>query len=264
MTNNHKPKTMLVIAGSDSGGGAGIQADIKTAAAHGVFATTAITALTAQNTQGVTGIQEATPSFVTEQIEVVLADIGADIIKIGMLANAPIIQAVLQALKKHKIPIVLDTVMIAKGGAPLLKTNAIELLKTKLMPTAYLVTPNIPEAENLTGLKIKDIDTMLKAGQKLIKMGAENVLVKGGHLDSLTLYDVLVTPKNFEVFSTKKIDTKNTHGTGCTLASAIACNLANGIGLNEAVQKATEYVAAAIKNAPNLGQGHGPLGHFAV
>jgi hydroxymethylpyrimidine/phosphomethylpyrimidine kinase len=260
---NSNPKRVLIIAGSDSGGGAGIQGDIKTACAHGVFATTAITALTAQNTQGVTGIFDISPTFVSEQIEVVLEDIGTDAIKIGMLNNSGVITAIAKSLKKKPANLVLDTVMVAKGGAALLKDNAIEALKTKLIPLAKIVTPNIPEAELLTGITIKKMDDMIAAGRKILEMGAEYVLVKGGHIKGDTVYDVVVSAKKFEVFTAEKIQTQNTHGTGCAMATAIACNLAKGDDVLKAVEKARDFVRKAILTAPKIGSGHGPLNHFA-
>jgi hydroxymethylpyrimidine/phosphomethylpyrimidine kinase len=255
---NSNIKRVLIIAGSDSGGGAGIQGDIKTACAHGVFATTAITALTSQNTQGVTGIFDVSPTFVSEQIEVVLEDIGTDAIKIGMLNTSGIITAITKTLKKPQ-NLVLDTVMIAKGGAALLKDSAITALKTKLIPLAKIVTPNIPEAELLTGIKITKMDDMLAAGKKILEMGAEYALVKGGHIKGNTIYDVVVSAKKFEVFTSEKIQTNNTHGTGCAMATAIACNLAKGDDVMKAVERARDFVRQAILTAPKIGSGHGPL-----
>ena len=255
-------KTLLVIAGSDSGGGAGIQADIKTASAHNIFATTAITALTAQNTVGVTNVIDTPPAFVAEQIKAILTDIGADAVKIGMLSSAGIIEAVHSALFPVPNFLVLDTVMLAKGGAALLKPAAVEALKTLLIPIATIVTPNIPEAEVLSGIDIKNTDDMLKAGKAIISLGAKAVLVKGGHLPGEKVTDILITAHNQQLMTHDYINTKNTHGTGCTLASAIACNLANGLELAASVQKATDYVHRAIKTAPQIGKGHGPLNHL--
>ena len=259
---NNQPKKLLIIAGSDSGGGAGIQADIKTACAHKVFATTAVTALTAQNTQGVSGIYDISAHFVAAQITDVLDDIGADAIKIGMLNNAAVITAIADELKIRKIPIILDTVMVAKGGAPLLKDTAVEALKTKLMPLAKIVTPNIPEAEILSGMKITKMDEMIAAGKKILTYGSEAVLVKGGHLKGNVVYDVIVSKNSFEVFTSERIETNNTHGTGCTLSTAIACNIANGDDIFKATEKAREFVRQAILTAPKIGHGYGPLNHL--
>lgn len=253
----------MSIAGSDSGGGAGIQADIKTAFAHGVYASTAITALTAQNTQGVSGIFDVSANFVAEQITLVLEDIGADVIKIGMLNNAGVISAVENVIGNLQIPIVLDTVMVAKGGAALLKTNAVNALKNKLIPLARIVTPNLPEAQILSGMKIRTLEDMILAGQNILGLGCHAVLVKGGHMSGQTVYDVAVTRDKYEVFSHDKLKTKHTHGTGCSLATAIACHLANGLDIFTAVDYARQYVFAAIKTAPGIGQGHGPINHFA-
>lgn len=256
-------KTLLIIAGSDSGGGAGIQADIKTACAHNVFATTAITALTAQNTHGVSGVIDTPPEFVTAQINAVLTDIGADAVKIGMLSSAEIIKAVHLTLTPYPIPLILDTVMLAKGGAALLNPNAVEALKTLLIPIVTIVTPNIPEAEVLAGMPIKTTDDMIKAGIRLQALGARNVLVKGGHLEADMVTDILIQKDHSPIsILHSRIHTANTHGTGCTLASAIACNLANGQVLQNAVENAINYVHKAIKTAPNIGSGHGPLNHF--
>ena len=261
MANSNQPK-ILVIAGSDSGGGAGIQGDIKTAMAHGVYASTAITALTAQNTQGVSGIYDITANFVAEQISLVLNDIGAQAIKIGMLNNAAVISAVESVIGSLEIPIVLDTVMIAKGGAPLLKDNANTALKNKLIPLAKIVTPNIPEAEKLTGIKILNLDNMLEAGNKILQYGCHAVLIKGGHSWSSTIHDVVITRAKHEIFSYDRFETKNTHGTGCTLSTAIACHLAQGVDIFTAVDYARQYVLAAIKTASPIGHGHGPINHF--
>ena len=255
-------KTLLIIAGSDSGGGAGIQADIKTASAHNVFATTAITALTAQNTLGVSGVVDTPPDFVRQQIRDVLEDIGASAVKIGMLSSAAIIEAVHSALFPVPQHLVLDTVMLAKGGHALLKPDAIEALKTLLVPIASIVTPNIPEAEALAGISIKTPHDMITAGNKILALGAKAVLVKGGHMAGAEVTDMLITQNSQMPIIHKRIDTRNTHGTGCTLASAIASNLANGLELAPAVRKATDYVHNAILTAPRIGSGHGPLNHL--
>ncbi len=258
---NQHPK-LLIIAGSDSGGGAGIQADIKTAHQHGVYATTAITALTAQNTREVSGIFDIAPTFVAEQIEIVLTDIGSDAIKIGMLNNAPVITAVATSIDGFKVPVVLDTVMVSKAGAKLLRDDAIAALKEKLIPLATLVTPNIPEAEILTGKTIRKMDDMVAAGKILVEMGAEHALIKGGHIKGSTVYDVVVSRKKFDVLTSEKIDSKNTHGTGCTLSTAIACHLSRGDDVLTAVEKAREFVRDGITSAFKIGNGNGPLNHF--
>jgi hydroxymethylpyrimidine/phosphomethylpyrimidine kinase len=254
---------VLVIAGSDSGGGAGIQADIKTITALGGFATTAITALTAQNTLGVHGVMQVPPAFIQHQIQVVLDDIGADAIKIGMLGDAATIDAVIEAVARHapNVPIVLDPVMVAKGGHVLLLDDAVTALREGLMPIARLVTPNIPEAEALTGLTIRSVADMRAASEALIAMGAPAVLLKGGHLASDDLTDLLVTRDGETAFFGQRIKTRHTHGTGCTTASAVAVGLAQGTALPEAIAAARAYVRAAIAAAPGFGQGHGPLNH---
>ena len=253
---------ILIIAGSDSGGGAGIQGDIKTACAHKVFATTAITSLTSQNTQGVDGIFDVPPEFVAKQINAVLSDIGTDVIKIGMLSSEPIITAIALSLTPYPFPLVLDTVMLAKGGAALLKPDAVEALKTKLIPLATIVTPNIPEAEVLAGMKINSVDDMVEAGLRILDFGAKAVLVKGGHMEGDEITDVLLTTNNQQLMTSARIQSKNTHGTGCALATAIGCNLALGFDLKQAVEKARAYVFEAIKTAPQIGRGHGPLNHL--
>ena len=259
-------KKLLIIAGSDSGGGAGIQADIKTAQGFGVFSTTAITALTAQNTLGVQRVLPIPPAFVQAQINSVLSDIGADAIKTGMLANAEIISAVAQSLANFKAPIIIDPVMVATSGDKLLEENAIELMQTQLFPLATLVTPNIPEAEILAGMKIETQADMLVAAQKILQFGCQAVLIKGGHMQGEKLVNLLVTPAKNWSFEYARIDTKNTHGTGCTLASAIACGLVGGKKLNVAVKKAGDYVhkaiLGAILNAPDIGSGNNkPIWH---
>lgn len=255
---------VLIIAGSDSGGGAGIQADIKAVTALGGFAMTAITALTAQNTEGVHGIHEVPVDFVTEQMRVVLEDLGADCIKIGMLHRPEIIEAVVDTLVELApgVPVVADPVMIAKGGASLLADAAQDALKSRLLPAATLVTPNIPEAEVLTGLTIKNVADMSAAAEALLKMGPDAVLLKGGHLEETdTLTDLLVSATGSEAFETERLDTPNTHGTGCTLASAIACGIAQGLSLDDAVGRGQAYVHEAIRTNPGFGHGHGPLNH---
>lgn len=254
---------MLIIAGSDSGGGAGIQADTKTVLALGGYAATAITALTAQNTVGVHGVLPVPPAFVRQQIEVVLDDIGADAIKTGMLGDAAMVQAVAAVLRQRGegIPVVIDPVMVAKGGARLLDDAALGAVRDDLLPLATLLTPNIPEAEALTGFAIPDHPTARRAVQVLLDLGAPAVLLKGGHLPGAVLQDLLATADGIVVIESRRIDTVHTHGTGCTLASAVATGLAQGMDLPDAVRRATAYVHAAILAAPGFGGGHGPLGH---
>ena len=248
---------VLIIAGSDSGGGAGIQADIKTVLALGSHAMTAITALTAQDTTGVHAIHPIPPAFIRHQISVVLNDLGADVVKIGMLGTAPNIEAVTAELRGRGLPIILDPVMVAKGGASLLDPAAIEALRA-LIPQATLLTPNLPEAEALLGRPIHDPQ---EAATALLAQGPGAVLLKGGHGEGPTLQDILATPTGTEIFEFRRIDTRHTHGTGCTLASAIATGLAQGLTLHAAVTRALAYVQAAIRAAPGYGAGHGPLNH---
>ena len=267
MTKIHAPTLMkgrvLICAGSDSGGGAGIQADIKTVTALGGFATTAITALTAQNTMGVSSIIEVPINFLLEQIRAVLSDLGADCIKTGMLHNVPVIEAVSEAIEKDggKKYLVVDPVMVAKGGHELLEISALHALKSHMIVKADLLTPNIPEAELLTGLEISDIDTMRRAAHAILEMGSKAVLLKGGHLKDETLTDILVTKDTEKTFSGPRLLTKHTHGTGCSMASAVATGIAQGKTLEMAVQRARAYVFTAIKTAPQFGKGHGPLNH---
>jgi len=254
---------VLIIAGSDSGGGAGIQADIKSVTALGGFAATAITALTAQNTLGVHGIHEVPPEFVAQQIDVVLSDIGADAIKTGMLHRTDVLDAVIGALNgaADNIPLVVDPVMVAKGGHSLLDEDTRSVVRQRLIPRAALLTPNIPEAEILSGMTISDEDGMARAGAKLLTLGPRAVLMKGGHLPGAEVVDLLLSDHGRERFSCPRIDSRHTHGTGCTLASAIACGLAQGLAVAAAVARARDYVLQAIRTAPGLGQGHGPLNH---
>ena len=267
MTNIHTPTLMkgrvLICAGSDSGGGAGIQADIKTVTALGGFATTAITALTAQNTMGVSSIIEVPINFLLEQIRVVLSDLGADCIKTGMLHNVQVIEAVSEAIEKdgREKYLVVDPVMVAKGGHELLELSALHALKSYMIVRADLLTPNIPEAELLTGLEISDLDTMRRAANAILEMGSKAVLLKGGHLKDETLTDILVTKDAEKIYSGPRLLTKHTHGTGCSMASAVATGIAQGNTLEMAVQRARDYVFTAIKTAPQLGKGHGPLNH---
>ena len=254
---------VLICAGSDSGGGAGIQADIKAVTALGGFAATAITALTAQNTKGVFGVVGVEPAFIRQQMEVVLDDIGADCVKTGMLHDSDVIEAVAATLeaKAPGVPLVVDPVMVAKGGESLLAERAVATLRRRLLPRATILTPNLPEAQALAGLAVGSVAGMEAAGKALLGLGAGAVLVKGGHLAGPVLRDVLVTPEGVEVFEGRRIETRHTHGTGCTLASAIACGLAQKLRLRDAVARARAYLAEAIRTAPGLGHGHGPVNH---
>ena len=256
---------VLIIAGSDSSGGAGIQADIKTATMLGGYAATAITALTAQNTLGVHGVYDVAPDFVAEQIKVVLDDVGADAIKIGMLATPEIIIAVADAIEAEiakGVPLVLDPVMVAKGGARLLAENAIDALKSRLLPLAAIATPNLHEAKALTGISMDEKDQRVMAAREIQKMGVKSVLITGGATEGGMLFDLLIDQNGDEkVFSHRRIETPHTHGTGCTLASAIATGLAQELALEAAIARAHDFVQKAILAAPGFGGGHGPLGH---
>lgn len=258
---------VLSIAGSDPSGGAGVQADIKAISANGAFAMAAITALTAQNTQGVTGIHPVPPAFVQAQIKAIFADIRVDAVKIGMIANAEIAAAVADALQGNSdIPIVLDPVMIAKGGAALLEPEAVDTLRASLLPMATVLTPNLPEAAHLLGMAIATTrDEMAAQGAALCALGAKAALIKGGHLDGPHSPDCLVTAEAVTWFDANRADTSNTHGTGCTLSSALAAQLAKGLPLAVATAAAKSYVAQAIAHADALsvGTGHGPTHHFA-
>lgn len=251
-----------MIAGSDSGAGAGLQADLKTISALGAYATTAVTAVTAQNTHGVFGVALMEPAFVARQIRLVLEDIGADAVKIGMLGSAAIVAAVAHALEGVAAPLVLDTVMVAKGGHGLSDAPAVAALRELLLPRAALVTPNIPEAEALSNVAIAGLDDMRHAARVLRGAGAAAVLVKGGHGAGNLVQDLLVHAGGEAVFEAPWQASRHTHGTGCTLASAIAAGLAGGLALEPAVAAAHAYVQRAIAAAPGIGGGHGPLGHF--
>ena len=256
-------RTALTIAGSDSGGGAGIQADLKTFAAHRVFGTTAITAVTAQNTLGVRAWEAVAPALVVAQIDAVLADIGADAIKIGMLANAAIVRAVARALvETARRPIVLDPVMVAKGGDRLLETEAIAAIRQHLIPLARIVTPNVPEAAVLADMTIHTLDDMREAGRRIRQLGAGVVLVKGGHAGGEQSIDVACTADGDFDVAGPRLPGRHTHGTGCTLSSAIAANLALGLSDEQAIRAARSYLEGAIRHAPEIGGGHGPLGHM--
>ena len=254
---------VLVVAGSDSGGGAGIQADIKAVTALGGFAATALTALTAQNTQGVFGVHPVPVAFIRQQIQVVMEDIGADVVKTGMLGDVATIEAVCAALADYApgVPVVLDPVMVAKGGHALLADDAVGVMRRRLLPLARVITPNLPEAEALSGVRIVNVDDMKVAAQVLLSLGVPAVLLKGGHLEGDALTDLLATPEGIEAFTSERIQTRHTHGTGCTTASAVAAGLAQGMSLRDAVVRARAYVRAAILAAPGYGAGHGPLDH---
>lgn len=264
MTELQHAGRVLVIAGSDSGGGAGIQADIKAVAAMGGYATTAITAVTAQNTLGVSAVHALPVEMVVAQIRAVLEDIGTDAIKTGMLVNAPIVLAVadLIASEAAGLPFVLDPVMIATSGDALLDADAETAIRERLLPLATLITPNIPEAERLAGGKIEDIDGQIGAAEALMEMGARAALVKGGHLSGSIARDVLVSSRGMEIIERPKVETRHTHGTGCTLASAIAALLARGYSLSDSVKHAGDYLYEAISRAPGFGAGHGPVDHM--
>ena len=258
---NAIPRAMT-IAGSDSGGGAGIQADLKTFAALGVYGTSVLTAITAQNTVGVTGVHEVPVEMVAAQIEAVVTDIGVDAVKTGMLSSTAIIETVASELGRYRVEVlVVDPVMVSKSGAKLLQDDALDAMCRVLIPLATVVTPNIPEAETLTGINISSIHDARRAAEKIVSMGARGVVVKGGHLPGPPV-DLYYDGHQFQEFSAERIETKNTHGTGCTFASAIAAGLAKGMDVVDAVAAAKEYVTGAIKHSFEVGQGHGPLNHF--
>ncbi len=252
---------VLIIAGSDSGGGAGIQADIKTVTALGGYAATAVTAVTVQNTLGVSGVHPIPVETVEAQARAVLDDIGADAIKTGMLGDTAMVEAVAALLDSADAPAVVDPVMIAKGGASLLAPEAVQAVKTLMVPRAALLTPNAPEAAALTGLPVETTDDLRRAAEALLGMGAKAVLMKGGHIAGERVIDLLITQSGEAAFEGERIDTRHTHGTGCTLASACAAGLAQGMGLAEAAAQAWNYVHEAMVGAPGLGAGHGPLDH---
>jgi hydroxymethylpyrimidine/phosphomethylpyrimidine kinase len=254
---------VLIVAGSDSGGGAGIQADIKAVTMLDAFAATAITALTAQNTEGVHGVLPIDPAFIRQQMEVVLDDIGADAVKTGMLHDAAVIETVASVLAERAptVALVLDPVMVAKGGAPLIQPEAIGALKTQLAPRAAVLTPNLPEAEILCGAAIGDLATMREAARALLDLGCRAVLLKGGHLAGGQVHDVLATVSGLREWTSPRIDSRHTHGTGCTLAAAIAAGLAQEMDVTAAIERARDYVHRAIASAPGFGRGHGPLDH---
>ncbi len=254
---------ILIIAGSDSSGGAGIQADIKTVTALGSYAMTAVTAVTVQNTTGVHSIVSIAPKEISKQIEFTSNDIKPDAIKIGMLHSVNVINSVLNSLNKVKVKkIVLDPVMVAKGGTKLINKNSIKIIKSKLLKKVTLITPNIPEAEILTNTKIKTVEDMVLSGNILLSLGAKNVLIKGGHMRSNKMSDIFLNKKEIHVFKNRKINTKNTHGTGCTLSSAIAVYYSCGKTLKKSCEMAIKYVNHAIGTGPKYGKGHGPINHL--
>tara|TARA_B100001063_G_scaffold44911_1_gene38653 strand:- start:24 stop:836 length:813 start_codon:yes stop_codon:yes gene_type:complete len=259
-----KPKSkILIIAGSDSSGGAGIQADIKTVTALGSYAMTAITAVTSQNTTGVKSIVAIKSKEISNQIEFSAKDIKPDAVKIGMLHSKKVILAVMKSLKNINVKkVILDPVMVAKGGTKLINNAAIVFIKNKLMKKTLLITPNIPEAEILTKIKISTTEDMIRAGKKLISLGAKNVLIKGGHLKTKEMYDILINRKIIKVFKSKKYSSKNTHGTGCTLSSAITTYLSCGKDLIKSCELGIKYVNEAIRFNLNLGKGNGPINHL--
>ncbi len=256
---------LLIIAGSDSSGGAGIQADIKTATSLGVYAMTAITAITAQNTTGVKSIVPVPPKEIFNQISFSVQDIKPNSVKIGMLQNVGVIKEVIKAIKKYKLKnIVIDPVMVAKGGHRLISNSSINYLRKKLLPYALLVTPNIPEAETLIKKRIQTLEDVIKAGKEILKFGPKFVLIKGGHTNKSFIEDVLISKKNIKIFKNKKIKTKNTHGTGCTLSSAIASFISKNYNMNESCRRSIQYVHKAILLNPKFGRGHGPINHMAL
>ena len=256
---------MLIIAGSDSSGGAGIQADIKTATSLGVYAMTAITAITIQNTTGVKSIVRVPKKEIFNQISFSVQDIKPNSVKIGMLHNVGVIKEVVKAIKKYKLnKIIIDPVMVAKGGHRLISNNSINYLKKKLLPYALLLTPNIPEAETLVKKNIITLDDMIEVGKEILKLGPKFVLLKGGHANKSIVQDVLVSKNNIKIFKNKKINTKNTHGTGCTLSSAIASFVSKNYSIDESCKRAIQYVHKAILLNPRFGSGHGPINHMAL
>jgi len=256
---------LLIIAGSDSSGGAGIQADIKTATSLGVYAMTAITAITAQNTTGVKSIVPVPPKEIFNQISFSVQDIKPNSVKIGMLQNVGVIKEVIKAIKKYKLKnIIIDPVMVAKGGHRLISNSSINYLRKKLLPYALLVTPNIPEAETLIKKRIHTLEDVIKAGKEILKFGPKFVLIKGGHVNKSFIEDVLISKNNIKIFKNKKIKTKNTHGTGCTLSSAIASFISKNYSMNESCRRSIQYVHKAILLNPKFGRGHGPINHMAL
>lgn len=255
-------KHLLTVAGSDCSGGAGIQADLKTFAAHGAYGMSVITSVVAENTSRVLSIRDMEPGIIRDQLDAIFEDIRVDGVKVGMLSNVEAMRAVAEKLRQYRPPRpVIDPVMVAKGGCALMEKAALETLIREILPCAFLLTPNIPEAEALTGRPIPDVPAMRKAAVALHRMGAVNVLVKGGHLTG-DAEDILFDGQQFHSFGSQRIDTKNTHGTGCTFSSAIAAQLANGLDVPEAVRLAKAYITGAIEHALPIGKGHGPTNHF--
>ncbi|MEM8986757.1 MAG: bifunctional hydroxymethylpyrimidine kinase/phosphomethylpyrimidine kinase [Pseudomonadota bacterium] len=254
---------VLVVAGSDSSGGAGLQADVKTLTAHGVYAATAVTALTVQDTQDVYAVHETPSDVITGQIEKAMSDIGADVVKTGMLGGLEACRAVIESLQKNAadVPWVVDPVMVSTSGVRLMDEEAINLIKAELIRYADIITPNIPEAEALTGLTIQNDDDLAHAAEMLLTLGSRAVLVKGGHMRGDTIIDFLATDEGEFAYPGERLETQSTHGTGCTLASAIAAGLAQGHSVKEAVERARLYVRTAIRTAPGYGAGAGPLNH---
>lgn len=251
----------LTIAGSDSGAGAGIQADLKTFAALGVYGLSAVTAVTAQNTQGVRAIAVLAPEMVETQIEAVLEDIGANALKTGMLANSAIIQAVARCMQRWQLSLVVDPVMVAKGGDHLLEPEAVEALRTTLLPLALVVTPNLPEAEVLSGLRVQTLEEMYAAARAIHALGPRYVVIKGGHASGKPV-DVCFDGERFLELSAERVQTPHTHGTGCTFSAAITAFLARGQRIEEALRNAKTYITGALQHAPGIGHGHGPVEHF--
>ena len=256
-----KQGRVLIIAGSDSGGGAGLQADLKTVTMLGGYAATAVTAITVQNTLGVHGVHPLPVELIAAQADAVLDDIGADAVKTGMLGSVQVVETVAAILDRAGVPAVVDPVMVAKGGHPLLPPDAMQAVRTLMVPRAALLTPNAPEAEALTGITVPDLDGQRRAGEAILRLGAHAVLMKGGHVPGETVIDLLMTPAGETLLEGPRTDTRHTHGTGCTLASACAAGLARGLPLEIAVAEAWAYVAEAIRRAPGLGAGHGPIDH---
>jgi hydroxymethylpyrimidine/phosphomethylpyrimidine kinase len=252
---------VLIIAGSDSGGGAGLQADVKAVTLLGGFAATAVTAITVQNTLGVHGVHPLPVELIAAQADAVLDDIGTDAVKTGMLGSVAVVETVAAILDRANAPAVVDPVMVAKGGHPLLPVEAVQAVKSLMVPRAALLTPNAPEAEALTGIEVRDLDGQRRAGEAILAMGARAVLMKGGHVPGEMVIDLLLTPSGETVLEGERVETRHTHGTGCTLASACAAGLAKGLPLEVAVAEAWAYVAEAIRRAPGVGGGHGLLDH---
>lgn len=264
-TTDRRPFVALTIAGSDSGSGAGIQADLKTFAAHGVYGTSAVTAVTAQNTVEVSGVAEISPELVGLQIDAVVRDIGVDAAKTGMLSSREIIEVVAAKIEEHGIErLVVDPVMVAKSGARLLAPSAVSSLVDRLVPRAFVVTPNLPEAETLVGFSVQDEDEEAKrrAARRIVEMGAHAAVIKGGHGTGDESVDLLYASGRFRSYSAPRIRTTRTHGTGCTFSAAIAAGLARGLDLERAVETAKRYLTAALRQGVAIGRGHGPVDHF--